>query len=159
MREGFLISRCERYSDLLVPLIQVTQYSLYYSSRSLIEQPTSMWFHDLSFEKMRKSLKNEYGQLCPNIVLTSFKTVILALFQTGDNSLFLTSFKRNSFLWYRRVIYPVKCSPKGIRSPFYRAKPIYLGWARCAQVDNTFFRVPFNHPFLRRLSLTRKWAG
>ena len=114
MREGFLVSRCERYSDLpfpstknpwrlrcnkrgfpvysdvktisdlLVPLSQGTQYSLTYSGRRIIVQLTFMWFHDLSFEKARKSLKNEDGSICPDIPLATFKTVILAPFLAGD---------------------------------------------------------------------------
>ena len=36
------------------------------------------------------------------------------------------------------------------------AKPIYLGCARRARVDNAFLRVPFNHPLHRRLILTSK---
>ena len=114
MREGFLASRCERYSDLrfystknpwrlrcnkrgfpvysdvktisdlLVPLSQGTQYSLTYSGRRIIVQLTFKWFHDLSFEKARKSLKNEDGSICPDIPLATFKTVILAPFLAGD---------------------------------------------------------------------------
>lgn len=114
MREGFLVSRCERYSDLpfpstknpwrlrcnkrgfpvysdvktisdlLVPLSQGTQYSLTYSGRRIIVQLTFMWFHDLSFEKARKSLKNEDASICPDIPLATFKTVILAPFLAGD---------------------------------------------------------------------------